>query len=194
MQEADTFKDRKIAIIVNNEDEFNQVQKELLARGAKWMDGNPVETYCKSIKILLIDDMTIYYCPKYSESCKKDGFCHGKGFTFISAKEFLEKYSDEPRPPFIATSGQLMPEKPKDREPKFKVGDYLYTVTSQIIYKLEITQITSERYLTIKYSDNALNEISGAFTIPIDKLHCQEPYEIFSTPELATKRFLELNK
>jgi hypothetical protein len=174
----ETFKDKKIAVIVDGPEQNIEIQKKLLSIGIVWgVNDENIHYVAVNSKTIFIKNNRLFYCYTNCSKCNlcpKDHDCYQ--YTRMSGKQFLDKYF------------------PEDNKPKFKVGDYLWHVWDESIVRWEIVEIL---YENDKYSydliENEFDEciMSNEFEDDID---CTDIGDIFSTPELAAKRFLELNK
>lgn len=168
----DTFKNKKIAITVDSEAENIAIQNKLFSIGFRWQ--KYPQTIKENIKTLFITNGILYCCNRSKKGCKEQSeercFSDCLEHELISGKEFLEKYCDN-------SEAKI--------ELEFKVGDYLWMVSKHEIIRFKITEVTESIFG---------HTITGCYhSIPFTKIDKNEGI-LFSTPELAAKRFLELNK
>lgn len=169
----DTFKDKKIAITIDNKEQCVEIQKKLFDIGIEWIDTGKELHTLNDVKILFIKDCNIVKCSNFFSGCpqceyKTDCISH----VHYTAKEFLEKYF------------------PEDKKSKFKVGDYIWLTYYLGIEQRKIIHVDCAKEIISVVNHNNILRTDVTFS-DIDT--CGKCIW-FSTPELAAKRFLELNK
>lgn len=77
-------------------------------------------------------------------------------------------------------------------ESKFKVGDHLWCVDDKSIYNHRISMLGMDELIIT--SEHYGRSISNYHTVNLKDIDKETDAHWYSTPELAAKRFLELNK
>jgi len=192
---------KHLAIKVTNKYESEAVQKALFDMGFKWTFGEGY--YIREIIICSFNNMSITDFISYRKNLT-DEINYSDFEVEVSFSDFFSTYAGhiERFPDYVES---------KKQEPKFKAGDYLYQVTHDssldrfLINKFPIIEISKDDIYEVSVlSEHIANSersilyntyLAKGPIILVKYIDIDKPNgRIFSTPELAAKRFLELNK